>query len=184
MKSSIPWVGLALIWVACAAPITIVTDLEGNDVDPIGSESVTVLIFTRTDCPISNRYAPEIERIHREFADQGVDLWLVYVDPDETPVEIRQHLAEYSYGLPALRDPDHVLVARTGAEITPEVAVFNERQEMVYRGRIDDRFVDFGKTRAEATQHDLRETLQALVDDREVTLRTTSAVGCIISDLE
>ena len=33
---------------------------------------ITVLIFLRTDCPVSNSYAPEIERISRVFAARGV----------------------------------------------------------------------------------------------------------------
>ena len=31
----------------------------------------SVLIFTTIDCPIANRYAPEIARLHREFATAG-----------------------------------------------------------------------------------------------------------------
>src|SRR5687767_6621339 len=36
-------------------------DLAARPVDPIapGAGAVTVLIFVRTDCPISNRYVPE-----------------------------------------------------------------------------------------------------------------------------
>ena len=33
----------------------------------IGALAMTVLIFVSTDCPISNRYAPEITRLHDEF---------------------------------------------------------------------------------------------------------------------
>ena len=31
----------------------------------------TVLVFTTTDCPISNRYAPEIKRLDGEIRRQG-----------------------------------------------------------------------------------------------------------------
>jgi hypothetical protein len=46
------------------------TDLTGNTVQPI-SEQTSVFLFTRTDCPISNRYAPEVRRIHDRFAPKG-----------------------------------------------------------------------------------------------------------------
>src|SRR5512134_2888472 len=44
-------------------------DLEGRAVSPLDDDvAATVLLFTRTDCPISNRYAPEVRRLHDRFA--------------------------------------------------------------------------------------------------------------------
>ena len=43
-----------------------VFDLDGRLVDPLALPAGTrahVLVFTTTDCPISNRYAPEIQRL-------------------------------------------------------------------------------------------------------------------------
>ena len=37
---------------------------------------------------------------------------------------IRKHELEYGYKIPALRDPQKVLVKESQVEITPEVAVF------------------------------------------------------------
>lgn len=166
-----------------------VVDLAGRPADPLGATGVkaTVLIFTRADCPISNRYAPEIQRIYREFAPSHVAFWLVFVDPSEPPGAIRRHVTEYGYSFGALRDPAHALVRLTGASITPEVAVFTgagSAQRMVYRGRIDDKYVDFGKERPEPTTHDLEQVLKAIAEGKSPKPETTRAVGCFISDLE
>ena len=139
-------------------------------------------IFTRTDCPIANRYAPEIQRLHRAFAPQGVAFRLVYLDAGEPVEAIRTHLREYGYDIPALRDPRHVLVSLTGARATPEAAVFTAERRMVYRGRIDDRYVDFNKVRASPTQHDLRDVVTGAPRGHAVRPRTTDAVGCFIAD--
>ena len=97
-------------------------DLAGQRVDPFSLAGVEahVFLFTRTDCPISNRYAPEVQRLHGEYADRGVHFWLVYPDPEEEPDDIRQHLRDYGYTFEALRDVRHTLVERTGATVTPE----------------------------------------------------------------
>jgi hypothetical protein len=162
--------------------------MEGRPVDPLatGTSRASVFVFTRTDCPISNRYAPEVERIRSRFASRGVSFWLVYVDPDEGAAAIREHLQEYGYSWGALRDPEHALVAHTGARVTPEAAVFVPEPggaRMVYRGRIDDRYVDFGKSRAEASTHDLERKLETILAGEAVSLTTTRAVGCFIADL-
>ena len=54
---------------------------------------------------------------------------------------------------------------------------------MVYRGRIDDRYVDFGKARVKPTQKDLEKALQAIVEGRPLKHTMTPAVGCFIPDL-
>jgi hypothetical protein len=81
----------------------------------------------------------------------------------------------------ALRDPDHALVKAAGATITPEAAVFAGGR-FVYRGRIDDRYVDLGVERPAATKRDLAEALAAVIAGRPVTPPTTQAVGCFIAD--
>lgn len=160
-------------------------DLDGRRVDPFGEATpATVFLFTRSDCPISNRYAPQVQRLHAEFAARDVRFWLVYPDPDEPIEAIRKHIEQYGYAIEALRDPRHTLVRRTQARVTPEAAVFTDAAQMVYRGRIDDRFVAFGKTRAAATSHDLQDALIATLEGRRVEPPTTTAVGCYIPSLE
>ncbi len=163
-------------------------DLAGRRVNPWAEAGAraTVFLFVRADCPISNRYAPEVRRLVQEFAARGVAFKLVYVDPTEPSQEIREHMREYGYRMAALRDNEHALVKVTGVSVTPEVAVFVPGQSgarMVYRGRIDDQYVDFGKTRPAPTTHDLEDILQAIVHGKAVTTQTTRAVGCFIQDL-
>ena len=57
-------------------------DLTGKPANPFATTAhARVFLFVRTDCPLTNRYAPELERIASEFANRGVDFWLVYPDP-------------------------------------------------------------------------------------------------------
>jgi hypothetical protein len=166
-------------------PIPQAFDLEGNAVAPISKDvKATVLLFVRSDCPISNRYAPEVRRIYDLYVAKGIQFYLVYPDPDATSKTIRRHLEAYSLPVPALRDPYHTLVHHSGARVTPEVAVYGGDEKMKYRGRIDNWYVDFGKSRQAATTHDLKEVLDAVVAGKEVEVRETKAIGCFIMDLE
>ncbi|MGD9635138.1 MAG: redoxin domain-containing protein [Pirellulales bacterium] len=161
-------------------------DLEGRprDLWQAGLDGPVVAIFTRSDCPISNRYAPEVRRLYEEFQPLGVEFALIYVDPRETPEAIRTHLKEYNYPCAALRDPEHELATATGATVTPEAIVFDRSHDVVYRGRINDLFVDFGKSRPEATTHDLEDAIRATLEGRSVAQPVTKAVGCLIADLK
>lgn len=161
-------------------------DLSGRSVNPLHATSskATVFVFIRSDCPISNRYAPEVRRLYEKFSPRGVSFWLVYPDPKAEPAEIRQHLKEYEYPIRVLRDPSHSLVTFTGAKVTPEAAVFVGGSKMVYHGRIDDLYVDFGKARRAPTTHDLEQVLEAILAGKPVPAASAPAVGCFISDLK
>ena len=162
-----------------------VLDLNGQPVDPFQASDAKaiVLIFVSNECPISNRYALELRRLHAQFAPKGVTFWLVHPDPDESVEAIRKHSKDYDYPFAVLRDPQHALVKRAKARVTPEAAVFLPAGRLVYHGRIDNRFVDFGKERPAPTKHDLQETLTAILDGKSVTNATSPTIGCYISDL-
>ena len=157
-------------------------DLDGNRVAPMDAKTA-VLVFTRTDCPISNRYAPELTRLYRKFEPQGIRFWMIYVDPREAVENIRAHHREYGYAMPALLDRKHEMARVAGAELTPEAAVYS-RGQLVYRGRIDNRYVSFGKARSSATEHDLEHALEDLLAGRTPAAKVTHAVGCYIGDLK
>ena len=163
--------------------------LDGRTVDPLHPEEgirATALIFTRTDCPIANQAAPEIERVRALCADRGVRLWLVYVDPRESAGRVSAHLDEYGLRIAAIRDPGHALVRRAGVRVTPEAALYVHDEavpRLVYRGRLDDRVAALGRQRPRATRFDLREAIESTLAGKTSTLVTTPAAGCAIADL-
>jgi hypothetical protein len=161
-----------------------VLDLAGRVLDPIDAADAKaiVFIFISTDCPISNRYAPEIRRVEEEFVRSGVRFWLVYADAETSADAIRKHLKDYRLPQQVLRDPRQTLVRLAQARVTPEGAVFLPGGRLVYHGRIDNRYADLGKERPEATQHDLEEVLKAIVQGKPVPYSTAKAVGCYIPE--
>jgi thiol-disulfide isomerase/thioredoxin len=162
-----------------------VTDLDGKPVDPFlaARGKVLVLIFVRTDCPISNRYAPAIQQLSAQHQDKAA-FFLVYPSRKETPEAIRKHDREFGYTLPVLRDPQHTLVKESQAQITPEAAVFDASRRLIYHGRIDNLYEDFGHARKNATTHELADAIQAAIAGKTLSGSATPAVGCYISDLE
>jgi len=108
---------------------------------------------------------------------------IVYPNPSEDAKAIGEHMAAYSYAgiADAVRDPKLALVKFTGATVTPE-AVVVAGGKVVYRGRIDDRYVDLGRERPAPTRRDLFEALTAIVAGKPAPQSVTQAVGCFISD--
>src|SRR5216684_4509826 len=160
-------------------------DLNGSPKDPLKETpgKVVVLVFVRTDCPISNRYAPLLQEMSVKYGSEAA-FWLVFPDKNESPESIRSYLQEFKYKLPALRDTKHSLVKKSGAKVTPEVAVFNLKRDLVYHGRIDDLYREFGKARSAATTHELADAIEAASKGVAPPSAAAEGVGCFISDLK
>jgi hypothetical protein len=183
---------VSLVMVSCvgvsagrAMPPAAGVDLAGKQVDPVHASpgKVVVLVFVRTDCPISNRYAPAIQHISASYADKAT-FWLVYPDKNESSAAIERHLRQYGYRLPALHDPQHSLVRLGQAQVTPEVAVFDTSGQLVYHGRIDNWYVSFGHARPAPTTRELDDAIQAALKGSKPAVAAADGIGCYISDLE
>ena len=148
-----------------------------------------VVFFVATDCPVSNSYAPEIQRVCREYGPRGVGCSLIYEDVDLHPTsahldqQVRAHLQEYGYaGVPAAVDRDRAAAAAAKATITPLAVVVDRSGDIRYRGRIDNLYAALGKRRQQVTRHDLREALDAVLSGGKVPNPETEALGCYITD--
>lgn len=147
---------------------------------PAPDKTATVLLFLSTDCPIANKYAPEIRRIQKRFEEESVAFLRVYDDTYQDADDLREHTEEYDYAMPAILDKAQRIIQRSGATITPEAVVLNPEGHIVYRGRIDDRFIDFGRRRQHAQNHDLINTLTAILQGEAPPTPRTKAIGCFI----
>lgn len=167
------------------AVITLQT-LDNKSVTPLISKSgkPTVIIFITTDCPIANALAPEINRLYNHYQSQGIDFTLIHVDPEISTDDAKKHATDYSLKPPIVVDRKHQLVKAGEAKVTPQTAVFDSKGKLVYTGRINNQWTDYGKRRAKATEHNLRDTLDALLAGKPAPNNQTTAVGCYIPDLD
>ena len=161
----------------CAAAV------RGAEIDPFKAHKdakALVFIFVSNECPVTNRYAPEIERLHKQYASNQIAFILVHADPSETQASIDKHTRDFGFTCEVLRDADQRLARKAGVKVTPEAAVFLPNGKRVYRGRIDNRQADFGKARPEPTERDLQAALDAIVQGKRVPKPETRAIGCYI----
>ncbi len=184
MKQALAILVLLVSGVAGLNAQTTAMDLDGKPFDPLSASpsKTTVLVFVRKDCPISARYAPEIERLSEQYR-KNAQFYLVFPDKTESAAEIHKYLHDFAYTVPALRDPGHALVHRASAQVTPEAAVFDAKGALVYHGRIDNLYQDIARKRPQATTHELDDALRSATQGVPLLARETRAVGCCISDL-
>jgi peroxiredoxin len=140
----------------------------------------TVFIFLAADCPNSNSYAPEMARLYKQYESRGVAFYGVYSDPAETAAGVRTHDGDYGIPFPSLMDAHQTLARETGALGTPEAVILSTAGKVLYRGRVDDKFATYGKTRLHIDEHDLRDALNDVLVGKRVAHPYVSSLGCAI----
>ncbi|MEO7319915.1 MAG: hypothetical protein ABIZ56_13075 [Chthoniobacteraceae bacterium] len=161
---------------------TVFTDVAGQPHRLPGRDEcrALVLFFIAHDCPMSNGYAPEITRICQAFTPRGAAFRVVYAERDLAAADAARHAREFAFPCPAILDRDLRLAARAGATMTPEAAVLSPEGAVLYLGRIDDLYADYGKKRAQPEHRDLREAIEAVLAGRAVPQARTFGLGCQI----
>lgn len=144
-------------------------------------KKAVALFFIMTDCPLSNGYVPEMNRIAADYAKQGVAVYAVHSDPSVSEAAVKKHAEEFGYMFPVLLDPKLMLAKAAGATIVPEVAVYSPSGELRYLGRIDNRSEDITRRRTVATEFEFRAALDAVIAGQVPKVTRTRAVGCSIN---
>lgn len=173
--------------VAAAAATTesVPAPLKGMDlagiVHPLADDPAvkgSALVFVSTQCPISNKYMPELNRLAKSHEKDGVQFFAVISDPTVTRAAAAKYAAEYQIAFPVLFDASGELAKRLAPKMTPEAFVLDRAGDVKYRGRIDDLWVDLRKQKIEATTHELADALDAVAAGNEPAVAKTPTIGC------
>ncbi len=161
-----------------------------TDASPSAADSTdrqtraTVYLFLSVNCPISNGCLPTLNRLHAEFRSKNIEFVGVVPGANATADEVEAHQGEYGIRFPVVWDQKHALCRRFAATHTPQVVVVSAKNEILYSGRVDDRFAHIGQQRLAIRREDLRETLNDLVEGRPIAVSRTEPVGCVIESAE
>src|SRR5262245_7257808 len=93
-------------------------DVAGVEHHPFTDPAVkaVVLVFVLADCPISNGYAPEINRLCAAYGPRGVRFFLVQGDEDLGSGAAAGRARDYGFTSPVGVDDGGVLVGTEGGQ--------------------------------------------------------------------
>lgn len=139
------------------------------------------VIFTCNHCPYAQSYQDRIISLQKEYDQKG--LRVVAINPNDSenyPEDSFDAMVgrakEKKYNFPYLRDETQGVAEAYGAEVTPDVFLFDHMKILRYRGRIDDSWRDPQKARSQ----DLKNAIDAVLAGKEPPVKEARAVGCSI----
>lgn len=159
----------------------VVTGKKMSFTDVRGAKG-TVVMFICAHCPYVIHVQEELVRVAGDFQDLGVDFVAICSNdadnyPDDHPDKLKQQANSVGFTFPYLYDEDQSLAKAYRAECTPDFFLFDENNQLVYRGRLDaatpgnDQPVD---------GRDLRGALNALIEGKPISEEQFPSMGCNI----
>ncbi len=140
----------------------------------------TVYIFYSPDCPMCVKYVYTLNQLNNNYKKHGVNIVAACSNYFTTPAAIAKFKVKHNPNFTLLHDKDAILAQKYRATITPEVVVVDKREQILYRGLVDNWFYSPGKYRPVATQFYLRDALDSLIANKEVLIKSTDAIGCYL----
>ena len=121
----------------------------------------------------------DLRQLEADFSDDAVEFVGVFPNASTTPKQIESFKVTYSLSMTMMQDTAD-WAETLGAKWTPEVFVLDQRDSVVYRGRINDRYFAPGKRKPKTKRRDLDGALRDCLAGRPVANPETDAVGCPI----
>jgi len=179
--------------IGASAPAFSLPGIDGKtySLNSFSKEKILVIIFTANHCPTAQAYEERINKLYQEFKPKGAGFLLVspnhpqavcleelgYSDLGDTFEEMKIRAKDMKFPMPYIYDGDKQEMAKAyGPTTTPHVFIFDSQRKLRFCGRIDEMENPYEK----AMEHDTRNAIVALLEDKPVPVEKTKTFGCSI----
>lgn len=156
-------------------------DVQKENIVPIPiDQTITVLIFTGTDCPYDKRYKSRITALKQQYGDQADFILINAHTPHQNKDNATQTKTQAAkYNMPYFLDLNQEAMKLFQIEKSPEVAIIwyqNGKHSLVYHGAIDDS----PQSSSDVHTHYVQDVLNNLIKGRPSPHEFNRAAGCRI----
>ena len=158
-------------------------DISGKQItlgQVIGDKG-TLVIFSCNTCPWVLKWEKRYVDISKQYMDKGVGIIAVNsnvsrFDGDDSLEKMAIHAREKNYNFIYAQDPQARLAYAFGATKTPHIYLFNEQNQLVYRGAVDDN----ARSEFDVDEAFLINALDQMLAGEQITKPVSKALGCSI----
>jgi len=143
-----------------------------------------VVIFTCNHCPFAKAYEDRIIALDKKYSGLGYPV--IAINPnnpakqaDDSFDKMKIRAKEKGFTFPYLFDDGQKIYPQYGATKTPHVYLLQKTakgNEVKYIGAIDDNYEDEQAVKEKY----LEDAIKALLNNKEITVKETKAIGCSI----
>lgn len=156
-------------------------DGQTHTLDEYNKTHALVIVFMCNHCPYVQGVIGRLIDLQNEFKEKNIQFVGINSNesenyPEDSFENMPEYAAKWGINFPYLRDETQKVAKLYNAQCTPDVFVYDNNHKLVYHGRVDDNWQEPDKVQT----HDLRDVLNALVEEREINTMQHPAMGCSI----
>lgn len=141
-----------------------------------------LVIFLCAHCPFVKHIEAELAQIGTDYEDSGLGIVGISSNdeeayPDDAPDKLTEQAERLGFVFPYCHDNSQETAKAYRAACTPDIFLFNDNFELVYRGQLDDSRPGNDNL---VTGVDLRMAIDAMLTGKPVNPDQYPAVGCNI----
>ncbi|WP_228063731.1 thioredoxin family protein [Faecalibacter rhinopitheci] len=143
-----------------------------------------IVIFTCNHCPYAKAYEDRIIALDLKYKELGYPVIAInpndpIVQPQDNFIEMKKRAEEKGFTFPYLVDEQQKIYPQYGATKTPHVFILKKegaKNIVKYIGAIDNNYEDVN----DVTEYYVQDAVNSLLNNKEVKVPTTVAIGCTI----
>lgn len=167
------------------APDFKLMDTNSNDeftFADVKGEKGTLIFFICNHCPFVHHVMEEIIMIANDYRVQGIGMAAISSNdalqyPQDGPKMMTEFAFQHKFEFPYLYDETQEVAKAYDAACTPDFFLFNNRNQLVYRGQLDDSRPGNG---IPLSGSDLRGAIDSVLYNRIVNPVQKPSMGCNI----
>ena len=154
-------------------------DGKEHSLESFKEAEILIVVFSCNHCPAAIGSEDRMVQLHQDYAPKGVAMVSINSNedknhPDDSFEKMKVRARDKGFPFPYVRDESQDVAKAYGALRTPHFYVFDAQRRLCYTGRMDDNPFD----EAKASQHDLRNALDAMLAGKKPPVALTNPIGC------
>jgi len=167
-----------------APAFTLPDTVSGSTVslEDLPVEKGLLVFFICNHCPYVKHIIDELTAVANAYQQKGINAVAISSNdvrnyPDDSPEKMTFWAAEWGFDFPYLYDESQEVARAYQAACTPDFFLFDDSSKLVYRGQFDGSRPGNG---VPVSGSDLREAMDALINENEISQQQTPSIGCNI----
>ncbi|BAY43455.1 hypothetical protein SAMD00079811_10350 [Scytonema sp. HK-05] len=141
-----------------------------------------LVMFICRHCPFVKHVKEELAQLGKDYINKGLGIVAISTNdaknyPDDAPELLKAMAIELDFNFPFCYDESQETAKAYTAACTPDFFLFDAKQQLVYRGQLDESRPSNGKP---VTGADLRAAIDAVLADKPVAGEQKPSIGCNI----
>ena len=158
--------------------------VSGNTISlaTFADKKALLVIFMCRHCPFVKHVQQELAKLGKDYQNESLGIVAISANdaekyPDDAPASLKEMVQELGFNFPVCYDATQEVAKAYTAACTPDFFLFNQAQELVYRGQLDD---SRPSNNLPLTGQDLRNAISNVLADKPVNPEQKPSIGCNI----